>query len=210
MIRNVCTAVIVTVVFAALSACTGSSQPNEKPRVSRPDPVWVTSISQHSNGAISRHSPVRVLFTGDVVGADKVGTDASANIRIEPAVKARASFVSRREIVLTPDTEFASGTSYKITVSAAGLSGVAPEAKPFEFVVTTLGVNFDVRTYGLDVESDRNELMELKGAVQTADRENRDRIEQLVTATVGGKPVKVTWEGTGDGTDYSFSVRDIL
>jgi len=50
-------------------------------------------------------------------------------------VKARATFASRREIVLTPETEFASGTSYKIKVSATGLSGVAPDAKPFEFQI---------------------------------------------------------------------------
>ena len=111
MIRNLFTTALAAVVFAALNACTGSSTPNEKPHVSQPDAVWVTSISQHSAGAISRFSPVRVLFTADVVPADKVGADASENIKITPAVKARAVFASRREIVLTPETEFSSGTS---------------------------------------------------------------------------------------------------
>jgi uncharacterized protein YfaS (alpha-2-macroglobulin family) len=210
MIRKLLATVLVPVVLASLSACTGSSQPNEKPRVSQPDAVWVTSISQHSAGAISRYSPVRVMFTADVVGADKVGTDASANITISPAVKARATFSSRREIVLTPETAFAAGTDYKITVRATGLAGVAPDAKPFEFVVSTLGVNFDVRTHGMGVESDRNELMVLWGTVETADREDREKIERIVTATLDGKPVKVTWEGSGDDNAYTFHVRDLL
>ncbi len=114
----------------------------------------MTAISLHSNGAISRHSPVRVLFINDVVPETLVGTDASANISIKPAVKARATFASRREIVLRPETEFAPATEYRVSVLAKGLTGVPPAAKPFEFTLTTLGVNFNVQEMGLDVESD--------------------------------------------------------
>ena len=81
----------------------------------------MTSISQHSNGAISRHSPVRVLFTNDVVPQERVGTDATANIGISPAVKVRATFASRREIVLRAEPEFAPDTEYRISVRAKGL-----------------------------------------------------------------------------------------
>ena len=143
----------------------------KKPRVGAPDPTWVTSISQHSTGAISRHSPVRVFFTNDVIAETAVGSDASANIAITPAVKVKATFGSRREIVLRPETEFAPGTQYKVQVLAKGLSGLPAETKPFEFLVSTLGVNFDVQVHGLDVEWDRNELMTLTGTVMTADTE---------------------------------------
>ena len=39
---------------------------------------WVSSISQHSNGAISRHQPVRVLFFNDVIPEARINGDATA------------------------------------------------------------------------------------------------------------------------------------
>ena len=109
MIRKLLTALTVAAVFLTASCTDGTLKTSA--RTSRPDPSWVTAISLHSNGAISRHSPIRVLFTSDVIAAERVGADASANIRIQPEVKARAVFASRREIVLRPETEFAPGTA---------------------------------------------------------------------------------------------------
>ncbi len=209
MIRNLFTAVFAAAVASLCLSCSGGSTPAEKkPRIGAPDPTWVTSISQHSTGAISRHSPVRVLFTNDVIPEASVGSDASTNIAITPAVKVKATFGSRREIVLRPETEFAAGTQYKVQVLAKGLTGVPAHTKPFEFLVSTLGVNFDVQVHGLDVEGDRNELMTLTGTVMTADAESRERVEKIVTATLGGKPVAVTW-APGE-QHFGFAVRDIV
>ncbi|HEY6125573.1 MAG TPA: MG2 domain-containing protein, partial [Steroidobacteraceae bacterium] len=115
---------------------------------------------------------------------------------------------SRREIVLRADPQFAPGTDYHVSVRAQGLTGVAPVAKPFEFKVKTLGVNFDVRTYGLDVQDNRNELMTLRGAVLTADTEDRERIEKIVTATLDGKPLPIVW--TAGENQYGFTISDIV
>ena len=100
MIRNFLSALLATAAVFLCVNCSGSTGVATPQRTAPPDPQWVTSISQHSNGAISRHSPVRVLFTNDVVPQERVGSDATANIGISPAVKMRATFTSRREIVL--------------------------------------------------------------------------------------------------------------
>ena len=207
MIRNFLSALLATAAVFLCVNCSGSTGVATPQRTAPPDPQWVTSISQHSNGAISRHSPVRVLFTNDVVPQERVGSDATANIGISPAVKMRATFASRREIVLRAEPEFAAGTEYRISVRAKGLTGVPEDTKPFEFLVKTLGVNFDVRTYGLEVDADRNELMVLQGAVLTADTENRERIEKIVTATLDGKPIPITWNA-GE-RQHNFTIRDI-
>ena len=85
MIRKLLTALTVSAVFVIASCTDGTLKTSS--RTSRPDPSWVTAISLHSNGAISRHSPIRVLFTSDVIAAERVGADASGNIRIQPDVK---------------------------------------------------------------------------------------------------------------------------
>src|SRR5262245_21560844 len=89
MFRKFCTAVLVSAVSLFLTSCT-ADKGSQNNRITPPDQAWVTAVSLHSNGAISRHSPVRVLFTADVVPDALVGQDASANISIEPAVSAHA------------------------------------------------------------------------------------------------------------------------
>jgi uncharacterized protein YfaS (alpha-2-macroglobulin family) len=208
MIRIRVPALLVTAAAFVLVSCSGNNNVATQPHVAAPDPQWVTSISQHSNGAISRHSPVRVLFTNDVVPQERVGTDASANITIKPAVKMTATFASRREIVLRATPEFEPGTEYRVNVRAEGLTGVPADTQPFEFMVKTLEVNFDVRTQGLEVEQDRNELMVLRGSVFTADSEDRERVEKVITATVDGKPLPLVW--TASEHEHSFTIHDIV
>ena len=151
MIRRLVTACATAVVLFTI-ACSGSNKDAPTSRPGAPDPSWVSSISQHSSGAISRHSPVRVLFTNDVVPEAKVGGDASANVEIKPAAKVRVTFASRREIVIRPEGELAPNTEYRVKVKAKGLEGMPEDTKPFEFAVKTFEVNFDVQNHGLDVE----------------------------------------------------------
>jgi uncharacterized protein YfaS (alpha-2-macroglobulin family) len=168
----------------------------------------VSSISLHTNGAVSRHAPIRVLFINDVVPEDRIGSDASANIEIIPRVKARATFASRREIMLRPETELTANTEYRVAIKADGLAGMQANTKPFEFTVKTLEVNFDVSAGALNVEYDKNEVMSLNGSINTADQEPRNKLEQIVTATLDGKPIAITW--LGGERSYAFSITNIL
>ncbi len=208
MIRRFATALVVAAAVSFVAACSGSKTDAPTSKPGAPDPSWVSSISQHSSGAISRHSPLRILFTGDVVPEEKVGTDAAANVVIKPAVKIRASFANRREIVIRPETEFAPNTDYRVAILAKGLSGVPADTKPFEFAVKTLEVNFAVRNHGLDVEYGHEELMTLRGSIDTADTENRENLEKILTAELDGKAVPITW--LGGERQYQFTVANIL
>ncbi len=161
----------------------------------------------HSNGAMSRHQPIRVLFMKDVIPAERVGTDASANVAIDPKVKAHATFASRREIILRPETSFAPNTEYLVSIKADGLVGVPKGTKPFEFTVKTYEVNFEINVGALNVIHDKNELMCLSGSIGTSDTEPREKLEKILTATLDGKPIAISWIG-GDRS-YAFEIRDI-
>jgi alpha-2-macroglobulin len=206
MIRHLVTA-CATAVVLLIVACSGGNKDAPQARPGAPDPSWVSSISLHSNGAISRHSPVRVLFTKDVVPEARVGGDASANIEIEPAAKVRISFASRREIVIRPEGELAPNTEYRVKVKAKGLEGMPEDTRPFEFAVKTFEVNFDVKNHGLDVEYEHEELMTLRGSIDTADTENREKLEKILTAKLDGRPVAIHW--TGGERQYGFTIPGI-
>jgi uncharacterized protein YfaS (alpha-2-macroglobulin family) len=207
MIRRLVTALVVSIAVALLAGCSSGSKDAPSTKPGAPDPSWVSSISLHSNGAISRHSPVRVLFTNDVIPEASVGADASANIVIEPAVKVRATFSSRREILVRPETQFAPDTEYRVQVLAKGLTGLPEQTKPFEFAVKTLEVNFDVKNYGLDVEQQHEELMTLRGSIDTADTESREKLEKILTAELDGKAIAITW--LGGERQFQFTIPNI-
>jgi uncharacterized protein YfaS (alpha-2-macroglobulin family) len=208
MIRRLVTACLSTAVALFFVACSGSKQDAPTSKPGAPDPSWVSAISLHSNGAISRHSPVRVLFTHDVIPEARVGSDASANVSVKPAAKARILFASRREIVIRPESEFAPSTEYRVQVVAKGLEGMPADTRPFEFAVKTLEVNFDVQNHGLDVEYEHEEVMTLRGSINTADTESREKLEKILVATLDGKPVGITW--TGGERQYDFTIPNIL
>src|SRR4030095_13440448 len=158
MFRNaIAAALAIAAAFLCLS-CSSDSGHTNKPRSAPPDPSWVGAISMHSNGAMSRHAPIRVLFLKDVIPAERVGADASANVTIDPRVNMHAIFASRREIILRPEPSFAPDTEYQGAVKAEGVDRAPKGTKPFEFTVKTFEVNFEVNVGALNVEHDKNEL----------------------------------------------------
>ena len=207
MIRNTFAAAFAAVVVLLCSSCGSDSGVTGAARHAPPDPSWVSAISMHSNGAMSRHQPIRILFISDVVPAERVGTDAAANVTISPAVNAQAIFASRREIVLRPETQFAPATEYRISIKGEGLAGVPAGTKPFEFTVRTLEVNFQVITNALNLVPDKNELMSLSGGIATSDAEPREKLEKILTATLDDKPIGIVWRG-GERY-YDFEIPNI-
>lgn len=207
MIRKALAAAFAAAVILLCTSCSSDSGVTDAARRAPPDPSWVSAISMHSNGAVSRHAPIRILFIKDVVAADKVGSSAAANVTISPAAKVTATFASPREILVRPDSELSPNTQYNISIKGDGLTGVPPGTKPFEFSVRTLEVNFAVNAGALNLVNDKHELMYLTGAIGTSDKEPREKLEKLVTATLDDKPIAITW--TGGDRNYGFEIHDI-
>jgi len=207
MIRNALAAAFAAAAILLCTSCSSDSGVSNASRRAQPDPSWTSAISLHTNGAMSRHAPIRVLFINDIIPETRVGTDASANIVIKPAVDATAVFVTRREILLRPERPLEPNTEYRIAVLPKGLTGLASDIKPFEFSITTLEVNFEVTVGALSLEPGKNELMTLHGYIGTADSEPREKLEKILTATLDDKPIPIQWQG-GDRS-YSFVIQNI-
>ena len=207
MIRKALAAAFAAAVILLCTSCSSDSGVSDAPRRAPPDPTWVSTISLHSNGAVSRHEPIRVLFINDIIAAERVGSDAAANVTISPSARVRATFASRREILLRPETELAPDTEYHIFIKGQGLAGVPAGTKPFEFTVRTFEVNFAINAGALNLVDDKPELMNLAGAIATSDKEPREKLEKILTATLDGKPVAITW--TGGERNFGFMIPAI-
>jgi len=71
MIRHLFAAMLASAALFVCLSCSSDTGVTEKSRTAPPDPSWVGAISMHSNGAMSRHQPIRILFLKDVIPADR-------------------------------------------------------------------------------------------------------------------------------------------
>jgi len=175
------------------------------------DPLWSALIAAHTTGAISRRSSLRVAFGGDLIPADKVGSDASGQLRIEPAIKGKSTWSSRREIVFTAQGgELAPGTTYKVRVLPHGLPGVDKGLAPYEFLVQTLEPNFDVTNTGLNLDPADSARMLLRGSVSTADMEDDDKVTQVLKARLVDTSLPIAWVHHPEIHRHDFTVSAIV
>ena len=211
MFRKLACAALVSAALFLAASCDKSAPLAEHPTVAPADPLWAGLISAHSTGAISRHSPLRVIFANDVVAADKVGDDASAWLEVEPAIRGKISFANRREIVAAPvDGALIPGTTYKVRVKARGLTGIDPKLGPYEFLVQTLAPNFDVTTQGLDLDPANDGQMILRGEVTTADVEDGGQVSKMLRAELVGASLPITWSHQPEHHRHEFMVSAIV
>src|SRR5215831_5672000 len=210
MRRLTAAATLAAAVIPLLASCNQNVAVNEHPTVAPADPLWSQLIAAHSTGAISRHSPLRVSFTSDVVPANKVGGDASEYLEIEPAVGARVTFASRREIIALPQGPLAPDTTYKVRVRGRGLTGIDARLQPFEFLVQTLARNFSVTTQGLDVDASAPDRMLLRGTLVTADVEDGAQVAKLLRAELDGESLPITWTHHDEERQHEFTVAPIV
>src|SRR5690349_2599526 len=208
MFRRLARAATTLAALVLVASCGTKSSPATRLSPAPADPQWSQIIAARSTGAISRHSPIRVVFADDVVDADRVGADASANLQVQPAVPGRITFVSRREIQVVPVRQLAAGTPYKVRVLPRGLTGIDAKIGAFEFVVETLAQNFSVQTLGLDVDPSDDDHMILRGTVTTADVEDGATVEKIVRAELGAVSLPVTWLHSSDHV-HNFTVSAI-
>jgi len=193
----------------ALLACGCERTRTAAPRVGPQDPAWSQIIHSHSAGMLSRKEPVRILFSGDIVEAQRVGQSAQASLEASPAIAGSTIFASRREIVLTPATDLQPGQHYRLTLKPAGLAGVAGSLRAYEFVVQVQPRQFELSVGGLAADP-RDELrMLLRGSIVTADAEAPDDVEKLLAARFLDRRLPIEWQHARDARRHDFTVSAI-
>ncbi|MBK6597439.1 MAG: hypothetical protein IPG25_05785 [Proteobacteria bacterium] len=173
------------------------------------DPAWQSIISAHTTGAVSRASSVRVVFVNDIVPADKVGTDASNNLSLQPSVDGSATFASSREILFIPQADLTPSSSYLVKLNTDGLAGLPGKIAPYEFVIKTLQPNFEVSIERLDLEDAAAGTMRLTGVVATADSEDSALIEKVLRAKLGEQPVAIAWQHAPQSRRHAFVISGL-
>ena len=174
------------------------------------DPLWADVIDSHTSGLVSKKTTVRVRFADDVVVEDHVGEDASAVISIEPPIRGSLTFTSRRDIVLVPDEDLASGQRYRVSLRRSQLIGIPETLRRYQFDFQVIAQQFEVEIHGLTADITGGDGMVLAGVLRTADVEDADVIESMVSAEFLDAAPPLRWQHSGDGKAHQFEVRELV
>ena len=60
---------------------------------------WFKLSGWHTRGAISRNSPVRIVFNREVISDEQIGKDASRVMKVSPNISGKPIFETKTEIV---------------------------------------------------------------------------------------------------------------
>jgi len=193
-----------------LAAAACQDKPLEPPPL--PPPPDPTVISGYTSGTISREGPIRVRFTEPVVEQSAVNVPLKVSpFETAPAIEGVAIWASRQELELRPNPRLKDAQRYRVRLPLKALlasTGKAPQA-PLEFEFAAMAQSFSIRINGLEVPdySKPNE-QRLTGSISTADADENESVERMLSAHRGTKALSVRW--THDGNrHHPFTIDGI-
>lgn len=173
------------------------------------DPEWSEYVSAHTSGLVSKDTWVRVKFVNDIISNDKIGQDASAFLKLDPAIEGKVIFENKREIVLSPGKPLTPANSYKATLLTNNLAGIPAKLGNFKFSFQIIKQEFEINISGLSTNPADDTELSLSGSVVTADKEDNAKIEQVLSAKYLGKDIGINWQHAADGKNHDFTIKSI-
>lgn len=163
-------------------------------------------LSQWPGSVIGRNTPITLTFRQPVVKDDKVGSDASAYITLNPSVNGKARFETTNSLVFVPDAPLASGQNYTLTLKPKGLLGIPENTVDLALNFKTPRMAIEVKPQGLTPVMGQATQMQLQGTVFSSDYVASDALEKILNASVQNKPLTVRWTHNEAGMEHHFIV----
>lgn len=220
------------IVSALLLQITGCSESTEKTSLSdtkskkdvtviseKSDP-WLQVLRSHTTGQISRFDSIDLYFHQDLPKSEMlVKNPALANqlLTFEPYIEGQGRLINQRHFRFTPNNPLPSGQNYRAIVSAEGIEAINESSNQtfnqtisddFVFNISVIKQDFEIKMNGLT--SNKNGSMRLQGELNTADAIDVDAIQNLVTASINNKKLKVEWDKElGFKNTHRFLINNI-
>ena len=194
-----------------------NSQSEQKNAQQKPDTIknesafnWLKLSGWHTQGIVSRDSPIRIVFNRDVVSDELVGKDASNVMYISPAIKGKPVFKSKSEIIWVPKERLQAGTEYKVSIKPTDLKDVPQKTLPFQFSFHVIPLEYEVKTYGITPLPNQSNLMQLEGQILISDRVSPEKVEKVLKAESQGKSLPIQWIHDKNGKKHRFIINNIV
>ncbi len=182
--------------------------PSDTPKATEPF-SWLKLSGWHTQGTISRKTPIRIIFNRDVINDDLIGKSANNIMHIIPAIDGNPLFKSKTEITWRPTKQLQAGTEYKVSITPKGLKDIPTNVAPLKFSFHVIPLEFEIKTFGLTTVQKTEGTMLLKGQLLVSDRVNPNNVESVIKATLQDKKLAIKWSHSDNGKKHSFVINNI-
>ncbi len=200
-----CIRVIFVLVFFSflISGC------SRKEKLISIDPAFSQYIDGYTSGTISKKAGIKIQLSPQTTTAHALGDAADKSlITFSPEVNGKSHWLDARTIEFTPDENLKTDQLYKITFNLGKVTNVPSKYEEFVFNVKTIKPSFSVKDLGLRSDGTKGKMF-LPGVVETADFENDADVEKLVNVSLGGAPIKITWQHNGNTKTHNFTAQPL-
>jgi hypothetical protein len=174
------------------------------------DPGFSKYIESYTTGIISKESPIRIRLAGDVQTIHEQNGALDAGIfDFSPSIKGKAYWVDERTIEFKPAERFDPDKSYAAEFKLSKITNVPSQFEDFKFSFETVKPDFNIAFNGLQTATNTSvDKMKLTGVIQTADNENSDKVEKIITTSFTF-PVQVTWQHNPVTKTHNFTITQV-
>lgn len=196
----------------ALFACdnkeTDSKSPTET--VTQVPASWAEHLSDYPRHWVAADAPIYIRFTHPVVEPDEVNKAADSDlVELDNDIPVNLVFTADNELRITPAKRLPSGKKFRMTLTADGLKNIDQDLEDFVLDLETVQQEFDLQVNSLLPIADRDDQMQLTGAVITTDTSELKDVEKLLTIKLNDKKQKIEWTQDIDRKTNRFTVNNI-
>ena len=195
--------------LAGVAACSRAKRPRARGELTDAERA---AIAAYTSGAISRESPIRVLFAAEVAEAAELNTPLSASpFAFAPAIKGVAVWTGPSQIEFRPAERLPDGQPYQAALDVKSLRKAKLELARFEFDFATVKQSFEVSVDGLEAADAKDvKKQKLTGKLLTADVEDAAQVEKLLKAAHGKDELKLEWTHEPNRRSHLFTISGIV
>ncbi|RZK22541.1 MAG: hypothetical protein EOO43_09490, partial [Flavobacterium sp.] len=166
-------------------------------------------IDAYTSGIISKKSYIRVHLANSVSNTTDLGETEQKLFAFSPSVKGKTYWVDAQTLEFRPDENLEPDQKYEATLDLTKILPVEEKLEEFEFEFKVIKPGIAFTENGLISQNNTSlKLMKLTGEVSTADAEDTQNIEKVLSLKSPQK-LKVKWSHNPQKQTSSFTIDSI-
>lgn len=167
-----------------------------------PDPrVLMDFVSDYPQSEIGPRESFKITFAQPVPAAAQATNDF---LSFSPSAEVNAQWLDDKTLQYTPLSSWQMGTTYQLGLSLNSLF----DDVPAQFATVPLTLRIKPQLIKVDVnpleKTGQSSMRQLSGTLTTSEAADSVLVNQVLKATLGEQPLKVTWQHDADGLRHRF------
>lgn len=175
------------------------------------DPAFAEYVSAYTSGMVASDAEVQVVLQNDSYLFPGSGKEVSEDLfEFSPSVKGKTYWKDSRTIVFKPEKPLKSGDIYVATFKLGKVCDVK-ESKfnKMKFGFRVIPQDYEVQITGISASEQQKDVYKLQGYIYTADKADLEKVKKMLTVSLDGKALAVTWRISEGNRRFIFEASGL-